>query len=111
MTKDTNTGSACIASRRQLLKAGAALGVGSMFGFPAILRAQTNQSIKIGVPTILSGRVAQFGISSRNALQLEFDKFTESGGFTGRKVAMVVRASRGKPETEDRNVRDMFNHK
>src|SRR3546814_7069918 len=80
-----------------------------MFGFPVILRAQTNQSIKIGVPTLLSGRVAQLGISSRNALQIEFDKFNESGGFNGRKVELVVRDSKGKPEEAARLVRDMVN--
>lgn len=97
-------------SRRQVLKAGAALGAASVLsGFPAILRAQTKQTIKIGVPTILSGRVAQLGVTSRNAVQMEFDAFNAAGGFDGRKAELVVRDTKGKPEEAARLVRDMIN--
>jgi branched-chain amino acid transport system substrate-binding protein len=42
------------------------------------------------VPTILSGRVAQLGISSRNAMQIEVDRFNASGGLDGRPIELIV---------------------
>jgi branched-chain amino acid transport system substrate-binding protein len=107
-TASTSTSS--MPSRRQVLKAGAVLGAASVIGgFPAILRAQTKQTIRIGVPTILSGRVAQLGVTSRNAVQMEFDAFNAAGGFDGRKVELIVRDTKGKPEEAARLARDMIN--
>ena len=48
------------ASRRKLLQGAAGL---AAMGLPAISLAQ-NKPIKIGMPTILSGRVAMLGLSS-----------------------------------------------
>jgi branched-chain amino acid transport system substrate-binding protein len=95
-------------SRRKLLKGTAALGVGGIVGFPAIVKAQS-KIIKVGVPTILSGRVAQLGISSQNAIQLAFDKFNAAGGLNGQTVELVFRDSKGKPEEAARLTRDMIN--
>lgn len=109
MTKEkANTGTQSD-KRRQLIKAGAAAGIGAALGFPAILRAQSNQPIKIGMPTILSGRVAQLGISSRNAAQMEVEKFNAAGGFNGRMIELVVRDSKGRPEEAAKLTRDMIN--
>ena len=67
-------------SRRSTL---ALMGAGAMsVAAPWVARAQA-KTIKIGMPTILSGRVAQLGMSSRNAVMLEVDKFNAAGG-TGR---------------------------
>ncbi|TAL81856.1 MAG: ABC transporter substrate-binding protein [Candidimonas sp.] len=109
MTISAEVNNEFVSRRRQLLKAGTALGVGSMVGFPALVHAQANQTIKIGIPTILSGRVAQLGISSHNAAQMAFDKFNESGGLGGRKVELIARDSKGKPEEAARLVREMVN--
>ena len=53
-------------TRRRMLKGAGAVALGTL-AFPMISRAQ-DKPIKIGMPTMLSGRVAQLGISSRNAL-------------------------------------------
>lgn len=106
MADDKNTSCSADIKRRQLLKVGA-VSV-SVLGFPAILRAQTKQTIKIGVPTILSGRVAQLGVASRNAITLEVDAFNAAGGFNGRTIELVVRDSKGMPEESARLVRDMI---
>ena len=59
MTKNSRPG----VSRRSTL---ALMGVGAVtFATPWVARAQA-KTIKIGMPTILSGRVAQLGTSSRN---------------------------------------------
>ncbi|PLC52261.1 ABC transporter substrate-binding protein [Pollutimonas nitritireducens] len=109
MTKKVGVKTEAEQTRRQLLIGGAALGATTLLGFPSILRAQTNQAIKIGVPTILSGRVAQLGISSRNAINLSFDKFNKAGGLNGRQVELIFRDSKGKPEEAARLARDMIN--
>ena len=96
--------------RRGFLKTSAALGaVGSALGFPAILRAQTKQTIKVGIPTITSGRLAQLGISTGNAAQLETAAFNAAGGLNGRLIEIVVRDSKGKPEESGRLTRELIN--
>lgn len=96
-------------TRRQLIKAGALAGASVALGFPSILKAQNKQPIKIGMPTILSGRVAQLGISSRNAAQMELEKFNAAGGFDGRMIELIVRDSKGRPEEAAKLTRDMIN--
>ena len=47
-------------NRRRVLQSAAAIGGAAAFGFPMISCAQ-NKPIKVGMGTILSGRVAQLG--------------------------------------------------
>ncbi len=75
MAQQRNTG----LGRRALLGAAGAAALAS----PNIAFGQSRQPIKVGVPTILSGRVAQLGISSRNAMQMEVERFNAAGGWTG----------------------------
>lgn len=92
--------------RRGLL--GAAGATAAITGFPRLGFTQPRQPIKVGVPTILSGRVAQLGISSRNAMQIEVDAFNASGGLDGRPIELVVRDSRGTPAEAARLAREMI---
>ena len=94
--------------RRNFIKAAGALSAAGGLGFPFISRAEY-KSIRIGVPTILSGRVAQLGISSNNALQMEVDKFNASGGLGGRKIELITRDSKGKPDEAANNTRQLIN--
>jgi branched-chain amino acid transport system substrate-binding protein len=91
-------------NRRTLLGATGAAGI---TGFPNIGFTQPRQPIKVGMPTILSGRVAQLGISSRNAIQMEVDRFNSEGGLEGRPIEMVIRDSRGTPAEAARLAREM----
>lgn len=75
---------------------------------PMISRAQA-KPIKIGMPTILSGRVAQLGTSSRNAVMLEVDKVNAAGGLAGRPIEMVIRDSKGQPQEAARVARELIN--
>tara|TARA_B100000674_G_scaffold264009_1_gene217950 strand:- start:1409 stop:2677 length:1269 start_codon:yes stop_codon:yes gene_type:complete len=96
-------------TRRTVIK-NAALGIGALSfsaGFPSILKADDN--IKIGVPTILSGRVAQLGISVTNAIKMAVNKFNEEGGLDGRKIELIIRDSRAKPDEAARVCRDFIN--
>jgi branched-chain amino acid transport system substrate-binding protein len=94
--------------RRLLIKAAGAATVGAGIGFPFISRAQA-KPIKIGMPTILSGRVAQLGISSRNGAMMEIEKFNEAGGLNGRLIELITRDSKGKPDEAANNTRQLIN--
>jgi branched-chain amino acid transport system substrate-binding protein len=102
---DTTAG---LGKRRGFIKAAGALTAAAGVGFPFVSRAQ-NKPIRIGVPTILSGRVAQLGISSRNALAMEIEKFNAAGGLGGRKIELITRDSKGKPDEAANNTRQLIN--
>src|SRR6185436_5631931 len=94
-------------TRRAFIQAAGAL-TATGLGFPFISRAEA-KPIKIGIPTILSGRVAQLGISSRNAIMMEVDKFNAAGGLGGRKIEIIARDSKGKPDEAANNTRQLVN--
>jgi branched-chain amino acid transport system substrate-binding protein len=93
--------------RRTLLK-GAAAGTVGMLAAPMVGRSET-KSIKIGMSTILSGRVAQLGTSSRNAVMMEVEKVNAAGGLAGRQIEMVIRDSKGQPQEAARLSRELIN--
>src|ERR1700687_5010100 len=100
MTKTSRPGM----SRRSTL---ALMGAGAVtFATPWVARAQA-KTIKIGMPTILSGRVAQLGTSSRNAVTMEVDKINAAGGLAGRQIEMVIRDSKGAPQEAARVAREL----
>lgn len=96
-------------SRRAFLKGvGGAAAATAVTGFPYTSFAQ-NKPIKIGVVTIQSGRVAMLGSSSIGGIALEVDKFNAAGGLAGRKIELVIRDSKGKPEEAARIAREFVN--
>jgi branched-chain amino acid transport system substrate-binding protein len=96
-------------SRRRLLKGTGALATAGVIGIPAIVKGQSG-AIKIGVPTILSGRVAVLGQTSVGGLHTVFDKVNETGGINGRKIELVVRDSKGAPQEAAKVTRDLINN-
>src|SRR5438045_8219871 len=93
-------------SRRATL---AMMGAGAMtVATPWVARAQA-KTIKVGMPTILSGRVAQLGTSSRNGVIIEIDKVNAAGGLAGRQIEMVIRDSKGQPQEAARVARELVN--
>lgn len=96
-------------SRRAFLKGvGGAAAATAVTGFPYTSFAQ-NKPIKIGVVTIQSGRVAMLGSSSIGGIALEVEKFNAAGGLGGRKIELVIRDSKGKPEEAARIAREFVN--
>ncbi|TAJ89929.1 ABC transporter substrate-binding protein [Reyranella sp.] len=95
--------------RRQILKGAGALATAGVIGMPAIVKGQSG-AIKIGVPTILSGRVAVLGQTSVGGLKVVFDKVNETGGINGRKIELVVRDSKGAPQEAAKVTRDLINN-
>src|SRR6202790_1594143 len=87
----------------------ALMGVGAVtFATPWVARAQA-KTIKIGMPTILSGRVAQLGTVSGNAVMMEVEKVNAAGGLAGRQIEMVIRDSKGQPQEAARVARELVN--
>jgi branched-chain amino acid transport system substrate-binding protein len=102
MTKANRPG----VSRRSTL---ALMGAGAVtFATPWVARAQA-KTIKVGMPTILSGRVAQLGTSSRNGVMIEIEKVNAAGGLAGRQIEMVIRDSKGQPQEAARVARELVN--
>jgi branched-chain amino acid transport system substrate-binding protein len=102
MTKKSKPG----LSRRSTL---ALMGAGAVtFSTPWVARAQA-KTIKVGMPTILSGRVAQLGTSSRNAVTIEVERINAAGGLAGRQIEMVIRDSKGQPQEAARVARELVN--
>lgn len=81
-------------NRRKLLKGAGALAGMASLGMPALSFAQ-NKPIRVGMPTILSGRVAMLGMASTYAAKMEVEKFNAAGGLNGRKIELVIRDSKG----------------
>lgn len=94
--------------RRTLIKGAAVLAGMSAMSFPGISLAQ-NKPIRVGMPTILSGRVAQLGVTSRDAAIMEVDRFNAAGGLNGRKIEMIFRDSKGQPQEAARVARELIN--
>ncbi len=106
MTQSTGRG---ISRRSTLALMGAgAVTLASPLASPWVARADA-KAIRIGMTTILSGRVAQLGLSSRNAAMMEVEKVNAAGGLAGRQIELVVRDSKGQPQEAARVARELIN--
>ncbi|MFN5447459.1 MAG: ABC transporter substrate-binding protein, partial [bacterium] len=92
--------------RRKLIQGATAVAGLASLGFPYISLAQ-NKPIRVGMPTILSGRVAMLGQASTNAALMEIEKFNAAGGLGGRKIELVIRDSKGQPQEAARVAREL----
>ncbi|WP_428661252.1 ABC transporter substrate-binding protein [Reyranella sp.] len=104
-----NTIHARLAGRRGLIKGVGAMAAAGAVGMPAIVKGQGG-TIKIGVPTIQSGRVALVGLTSVGGLRSVLDKVNEAGGINGKKIELVVRDSKGAPQEAAKVTRDLINN-
>lgn len=88
---------------------GSAVAGAVITGFPHIASAQS-KVIRVGMPTILSGRVAILGTSSRAAAQLAFNQINAAGGINGRKFELIDRDTKGRPDEAAKVTRDLINN-
>ncbi|GJD53231.1 hypothetical protein OPKNFCMD_6003 [Methylobacterium crusticola] len=107
MDTESSGGPGRVLGRRQVLR-GLAAGA-AITGFPHIAGAQA-KVLRIGMPTILSGRVAILGTSARAAVQLAFRQINEAGGIAGRPLELVERDSKGRPDEAAKVTRDLINN-
>src|SRR5215510_5062883 len=75
-------------SRRNILKGGAALTGALAFGFPAIVRAQTDK-IKIGHLTPLTGFLGALGSYAQLGMRMAEEEVNKSGGVMGRQIEVI----------------------
>ncbi|MGJ7546238.1 ABC transporter substrate-binding protein [Variovorax sp. LT1R16] len=66
------------------------------------------QPIKVGVPMILSGAGAQFGVPILDGARLYADQVNASGGVLGRKIELVPRDTKSRPEEAVRVARELI---
>lgn len=95
--------------RRDFLKVAAAGGVGVSVGVgvPAYLRhAWAQNPIKIGLPTVLSGGAAQYGIQAKRACEL-FARDVKGKGILGRPVEFIYEDTGGDPATAVRKAQKL----
>jgi branched-chain amino acid transport system substrate-binding protein len=83
-------------------------GAAGLLAAPRLGRAE-GKTIRIGMPTILSGRIALLGTSARNAVMMEVEKINAEGGLAGRPVEMLIRDSKGNPQEAARVARELVN--
>jgi branched-chain amino acid transport system substrate-binding protein len=64
----------------------------------ANLFAQTNETIRVGVFTDISGATSEYGASTYNGIKLAVDEINASGGIDGRKIEIFLEDDKGRPE-------------
>lgn len=94
--------------RRGFLAAGGAGLLTASLGAPSILRAQSD-TIRVGMPTIMSGRVSILGETASVGANMAVDAVNEAGGINGRQVELIIRDSLGKPDEAAKVARDLIN--
>ncbi|SDJ77767.1 ABC transporter substrate-binding protein [Variovorax sp. OV700] len=84
----------------------------SLFLVAGVLSAATAQvsaqPIKVGVPMILSGAGAQFGAPILDGARLYADQVNAGGGVLGRKIELVPRDTKSRPEEAVRVARELI---
>lgn len=84
--------------------------VGSMAGCGSKSADNTaDKSIKIGLITPLSGPVATFGQSTKEAVELAVKKINDAGGINGQKIELIVEDDQGKPDDSANAVQKLIN--
>src|SRR5216110_3143704 len=93
--------------RREFLKVAATGGLGASLGVPVYLRqAWAQNPIKIGLPTVLSGGNAQYGIQAKRAAEL-FARDIKAKGILGRPVEFIYEDTGGDPATAVRKAQKL----
>lgn len=90
MSQDETTLAAI--TRRKALQTTAAIGAASM-GFPAIVRAQGDQPVKLGVDNPLTGTYAITGRNELHGMELAVEQINAKGGILGRPAKLIVEDS------------------
>jgi branched-chain amino acid transport system substrate-binding protein len=95
-------------TRRGFTKGALALGTGLTLGFPAVLRrAYAADPIKIGVPAVLSGGAAHYGLQDKRACEMFAKDIKAKGGILGRPVEFIFEDTTGDPATAVRKAQKL----
>ncbi len=77
---------------------GAAGALALSFALPAPMPAQAQDTLKIGVPTAMSGTYADLGNQAKRAVEFAVDEANARGGVAGRKVEYKALDTEAKPD-------------
>lgn len=82
----------------------------SMFSFAGCGGGQEEASVvKLGLITPLSGPVATFGQSTKEAVEMAVKKINDAGGINGMQVELIVEDDQGKPDDAANAVQKLIN--
>lgn len=95
------------ADNRRTLFSRLALGSGIVIVI-AFLACSRPEPIRIGFVGGTSGRVADLGISGRDAVQLVVEQCNRDGGIHGRPIELIIRDDRQDPEAARQAVRELI---
>ncbi|MBI2161796.1 MAG: ABC transporter substrate-binding protein [Candidatus Rokubacteria bacterium] len=93
--------------RRDFLKTAVAGGIGASLRGVDPRRAWAQNPIKIGLPTVLSGGNAQYGIQAKRACELFGKEINAKGGILGRPVEFIYEDTASDPATAVRKAQKL----
>ncbi|MBI1734446.1 MAG: ABC transporter substrate-binding protein [Candidatus Rokubacteria bacterium] len=94
--------------RRDFVKVTVVGGAATLVGGPYVLRrAYAQNPIKIGLPTVLSGGNAQYGIQAKRACELFGKEINAKGGILGRPVEFIYEDTAADPATAVRKAQKL----
>src|SRR5881409_635637 len=80
----------------------------AVFGFPAILRAQSKDVIKIGFPLPLTGPFGALAADQQRGATLAMEELNAQGGVLGRKVEVLFRDDQLKPAVGAQRTKELI---
>ena len=76
--------------------------------FPAVLRAQSKDPVRIGFPLPLTGPFAAIAGDMKQGAELGVDELNAKGGILGRKVELLVRDDQLKPQVGAQRTQELI---
>lgn len=73
-----------------------------------LLSCKASEPIRIGFVAGTSGRVADLGISGRDAVQLVVERCNRNGGIHGRKIQLLIKDDKQDPDVARQAVRELI---
>src|SRR5216110_622979 len=78
------------------------------FAFPAVLRAQGKDPVRIGFPLPLTGAFAAIAGDMKQGAELAVDELNAKNGILGRKVELLVRDDQLKPQVGAQRTQELI---
>ena len=83
-------------------------GGAATLAFPAVLRAQSKDPIRIGFPAPLTGPFSAIAADMKQGAELAVDELNAKGGILGRKVEVLIRDDQLKPQVGAQRTQELI---
>src|SRR5213592_1292208 len=80
----------------------------AILAFPAVLRAQSKDPVRIGFPLPLTGPFAPIASDMKQGAELAIDELNAKGGILGRKVELLIRDDQLKPQVGAQRTQELI---